>query len=156
MKPTTTIVGLHDDRMGGDYLDTLKKTLENIFKRENMLIAVATRSTSTVPVLNQLVDLAAYLDEVPPNHGQILVTAYMISIDPTAKDQMIELLDGINLATEMWDCLCRFSRFVHLHGTILDAVGHSSHFALLGVVCLSKAAATKPKNDDASDEEANE
>jgi OTT_1508-like deaminase len=31
MKPTTTIVGLHDDRMGGDYLDTLLISFQELY-----------------------------------------------------------------------------------------------------------------------------
>jgi hypothetical protein len=126
-----------------------------------MIIAVWTHSSSDLPVLNQLSDLASYFEEVPINHGQILMTAYGISADPTAKDQIIDLLDDGSLATELWDCVSRLTRVIHLHGTILNAVGHSSHFASLSVVCLSKPTPakrtpTKATFDDSSDEEADE
>jgi len=99
-------------------------------------------------VLNQLIDLASCFAEVPIKKGNPLMTAHKLSVDPSAKDQMINLLGDESFAIEMWDCLCGLSRIIQLHETIIHAVGHTSYIASLRVICLSKPTITEQTGRD--------
>jgi hypothetical protein len=142
---TTTILELHDNRIVDDYLPTLRDLLQH----ESVRFAVSIRSRSPLSVLNQLIKLAFRFPKLPiDKYGTsngALMTAYKISVDPSAKDPMIDLLSDKSLAIAIWDCVCRLSRIVHLHEVILHAVGQFSNFAPLGFVVL-RPIATNPSH----------
>jgi OTT_1508-like deaminase len=140
---------LQDGRIAGDYFPTLQKLL----KEKKVQEAFWSGAGSPPPIVDHLSSLASCFRQEPADQLKAVSLICCISAITSGKNQMIDLICDVKLASQIWDSICRVSRAFRVTGMIHGTMDHFAYFASLTVTFLSNPTATKCLIEDSGEEE---